>query len=162
MTTIFNFVPGRFSPYTFQPILDGNQYNAVVKWNLQAQRWYIILTDDTNTEIFTLPLIGSLTPIPIDSIGFSEGVVTATFIDKLFFPIGLEANINFNQCTPAGYNGVFLSTVVGPTTIQYFLQNDPGPIVTFGFASYDINLAAGYFNSTLVFRSDSQWFEVNP
>lgn len=162
MTTIFNFTPGRFAPYTFQPTLDGDQYNAVVKWNLQAQRWYIILTDNTGDMIFTLPLIGSLNPIPIDTIDFDEGVVTVSFIDRLFYPIGLEANITYSQNNPTGYNGIYLSTVIGPLSLQYFLQNDPGPIVSFGFASYDINLAGGYFNSTLVYRSNSQWFEVNP
>lgn len=27
---------------------------------------------------------------------------------------------------------------------------------------YDISLTAGYFNSTLIFREDSQEFEINP
>jgi hypothetical protein len=162
MTTYFDFVPGRFTAYTFQPTLDGDQYNGSVRWNLQAQRWYLFIDDQSGTNIFTLPLVGSLNPIPIDSINFNEGIVTVNFIDRLFYPIGLEALITYTQNNPDGYNGAYLSTVIGPLTLQYYLPTDPGPIVSFGYSSYDINLAGGYFNSTLVYRTDSQRFEVNP
>lgn len=162
MTTYFDFVPGRFAPFTFQPTLDGNPYNATVKWNLQAQRWYIYLDDQTGNNIFTLPLIGSLNPIPINSIEFNNGIVSVGFINQLFYPLGSLVNITYTENTPDGYNGLYLSTVTGLSSMEFFLQNNPGSIITFGYASYNINLAGGYFNSTLIFRDQSQRFEVTP
>jgi hypothetical protein len=162
MTTIFSFVPGKFSTFTFQPILDGIQYNAEIRWNLQGQRWYIMLTDNLGNNIFTLPLIGSMNHSPINNITWEDGAVTVEMVNPHYYGIGQVANLTYTENIPDAYNGQFITSVIDQLTLQYFLQDDPGSIITVGFASYDINLAGGYFNSTLVYREDNNWFEVNP
>ena len=40
---------------TFSPILDGNVYTCQMKWNIAAQRWYLLITDSSdNTVMITV------------------------------------------------------------------------------------------------------------
>jgi len=40
------------------------------------------------------------------------------------------------------------------------MQSDPGTVTSAGEVSFLINMCAGYFNSTMIFRNGQ--FEVNP
>ena len=63
---IFPFVPNQANiPSQFQPTLDGNIYQALLWWNVAAQRVYITLNDQSNTAIFSMPLIESPLNYPI-------------------------------------------------------------------------------------------------
>jgi hypothetical protein len=53
--------------------------------------------------------------------------------------------------------------VTGANSFSYALAQDPGVATALGLASYDVNLAWGYFQqSSLVFRTATQQFEVSP
>lgn len=85
----FPFTPSSTQPFEFQPILDGVQYVALIKWNLFGRRYYLELYQVDGTRVITTAVVGS----PLD---------------------------------------------------------------------YDISLVGGLFESTLVFREQSQQFEVSP
>jgi len=89
MTTYTIFSPAPNSLFQFTPTLDGQQYNAIITWNLAGQRWYLNLYTLSNVLVLSIARVGS----PDD---------------------------------------------------------------------YDINLVAGFFSSSLVFRESSNQFEVSP
>ena len=35
----------------FTPVLDGTVYNCQLKWNITAQRWYLLITDSSGNTI---------------------------------------------------------------------------------------------------------------
>ncbi|EAW4165923.1 hypothetical protein HYL62_002056 [Salmonella enterica] len=43
----------------FTPVLDGVVYNCQLKWNMAAQRWYLLITDNSDNTILNTALIGS-------------------------------------------------------------------------------------------------------
>ena len=43
----------------FTPVLDGAVYNCQLKWNITAQRWYLLITDSSGNTILNTVLIGS-------------------------------------------------------------------------------------------------------
>jgi len=58
-TTTFKFTGNENSAVSFTPSLDGAVYNAVIKWNLAAQRWYLTITSNSGARMLTRPLVGS-------------------------------------------------------------------------------------------------------
>lgn len=163
MTTITQFIQPPTSLFTFQPTLDGQEYTAILSWLLYGQRYYINLYGVDGTLIFSQPLVGSPTGVSIDSLTWVNGTATAMTSDPHGYMIGDTIALTVSGCVPTTYNGVVLALITGPDTFTYQIASDPGLITTLGGASYDINLAGGYFlQSTLVFRDASQQFEVNP
>ena len=167
MTTYTPFLPTATVPFQFAPTLDGAQYTLVVTWGLAGQRWYVNLYDQNGVLVFYLPLIGSVSPAPTASLTY-DGVsqlATVTTVSPHGLMIGSIVDMTISGVSPAGYNGVFTMEVVsGPSTLTYTLPTDPGgPATVQGSIGRDINIAAGYFQtSTLVFRDATQQFEVNP
>jgi len=57
----------QFYPFTgnerqsmaFTPVLDGTVYNCQLKWNIAAQRWYLLITDSSDNTIINTALVGS-------------------------------------------------------------------------------------------------------
>jgi hypothetical protein len=43
----------------FTPVLDGTVYNCQIKWNIAAQRWYLLVTDNSGNPLNT-PMVGSV------------------------------------------------------------------------------------------------------
>lgn len=171
MTTTFPFTPSPQGPFQFSPTLDGTAYNAVVTWNLFGQRYYISLFDLNGTLIFCLPLIGSAAAINLASATWAQGIATATLAPftgpdenaRVYYSTGTLVNLTISAVQPDVYNGAFQVSIIDDTTFSYLLPvDDPGPATQLGMASYDVNLAGGYFNSRLVFRQSSQMFEVSP
>jgi len=163
MTTIVRFTPSPTGPFVFQPTLDGNVYTASVKWLGAGQRWYIELEDLSGTTIFYLPLIGSPTGIAIETLTWSGNQAEATTSEPHGYVIGDVVDLTISGATPDAYNGLQECFITGPSTFIYDLIPYPGPTSVPGTASYDINIAGGYFEeSTLVFREDAQQFEISP
>lgn len=163
MTTYTNFAPTPQAPFQFQAVLDGAPYTIIVTWLAFGQRWYVNCYDQNNNLIFCLPLIGSADGLPLSALSWASGLVTATTGAPHGFRIGSAVQLTLTGTSPDGFNGSFLCSVLNTTQFSYLVANDPGPIATLGAASYNVNLAAGYFQtSTLVFRTSTQNFEVTP
>jgi hypothetical protein len=163
--TTYQFVPSTSSAFNFQPTLDGQQYNVIVAWNLFGQRYYVNCYTLVGGLVFSLPLIGSLNAISLQSLSwdYARQTVTATTILPHNFLLGQLVDVTISGCTPTAYNGMYPAIVNGKNSFTYPLAADPGSPVTLGTAAYNINLAAGYFStSTLVYRVQNQTFEVVP
>lgn len=59
MTTLTQFAPTLNQNFTFQPTLDGQQYSAVVTWNLFGQRWVLNIYTLQGVLVVEKPLRGS-------------------------------------------------------------------------------------------------------
>jgi len=71
--------------------------------------------------------------------------------------------LTIRDCFPDAYNGRHRCYVSAPRELQFDLPSFPGRALALGFIGYDINIAAGYFdNSTIIYRSANQQFEVTP
>lgn len=172
MTTYFAFAPGPTAPFSFQPVLDGQTYNATIIWNLFSQRWYLNLFNLTGSRIFSLPVLGSSAAKSLANLSWQAGTVTATTEAPHSYPIGTIIALTISQAMPSGYNGTFDCFVADPSTFKYTLASDPDPATTgsqgintataAGQFSYDVSLTRGYFDSSLVYRAQSGNFEVNP
>lgn len=152
-------------PYNFQPVLDGNLYNAQVRWGLFGQRPYLFIYSLTGTRIVTKPVAGSPDPIATTSLTWDqlEGTVDIEIATTHGIPVGALANLTISGVTPTAYNGLFEMISTGPTSLSYDMMTDPGGDATVqGTVVQNINLIAGYFNSTLVWRQSTGFFEVNP
>lgn len=162
MTTFTQFAPTPQAPFSFMPTLDGQQYNAVVIWNLFGQRWYLNLYTLSNVLVLSIPLMPSPTPISILSLSWANGFVTAATNGPHGFILDATVDLTISGCAPDAYNGTVKALIVDPQTIEWPLASNPGTATQVGVASYDIDLVEGYFDSTLVFRDSTQNFEVSP
>jgi hypothetical protein len=160
--TSYQFIQSDIVAFNFQPTLDGAVYNVVVGWSLFGQRYYVTCRTSTGTLVFSVPLIGSLDGIHIQSAEWANGYVTATCDIPHSFHFGTSVDITVTGFSPAEYNGNFRANMVDRTRFSYPLSTDPGAVASLGYVQYNINLAAGYFNSSLVYRANSQTFEVTP
>jgi len=161
VTTFFPFAPTPQGPVTFLPTLDGAQYSAVVTWNIFGARWYLNLATSAGVPVFTLPLIASPAGVVLQSLTWANGTVTAVASNPHKLDLLATVPLTLSGNSPDAYNGDVDAFVVDALTFTYPLSPDPGEATTIGQASYTINLAAGYFQtSTLAFRNGQ--FEVNP
>lgn len=59
MATLTQFTPTVNQNFTFQPTLDGQQYSAIVTWQLFGQRWVLNLYSLQGTLVVSKPLRSS-------------------------------------------------------------------------------------------------------
>lgn len=162
-TTFFQFVPNVQTAFTFQPTLNRTQYTASVTWNLFSQRWYLTLTAANRSRVFTVPLIGSPDALIINSAEWELGRVTITTDPTRDYVDGQTVELTVRDCLPEEYNGRVSALVMNDHTFSYPVLVNPGPSTQLGRIVYDVNLIGGYIpNSTLVYRTSSQMFEVTP
>lgn len=160
---IVNFQPNNVSAFQFRLTLDGDQYTAIIMWNMVGRRWYINLFALDGTRIFTLPLIGSADAVAIETIAWANGFVNVTTVANHGYLMGATIDLTISRCVPEAYNGIVRAFVTGLDSFQYRLAGDPGDATQLGVSAYDINIAAGYFQtSKLAFRESNQQFEVTP
>ena len=162
MTTYFAFQPSPSVAPSFQPTLDGSQYTITVLWSLAGQRYYVQCQTLTGQLVFFLPLIGSSTGMAVQSVSWVPNTITVSVAQPHNFSIGSIVNLTFDGMMPSTFNGIFPCLITSPTQFTYTQASNPGQIVSLGFVSYNIDIAAGYFNSTMVYREDNQNFEVSP
>lgn len=60
---------------TFSPVLDGAVYTCQIKWNIAAQRWYLLVTNSAGNSVLNTSLVGSASAGGINLIA---GVFSAT------------------------------------------------------------------------------------
>lgn len=163
MTTFFDFQPSPQQLPSFTVTLDGAQYVLTMPWNLFGQRYYVNCSDLEGNLIFLLPLIGSPDGLIAQSIAWDNGEAIVTTTEPHGYRVGTTINLTLRQAAPDAYNGSFDFLVEGPDTLSYPLASNPGVNTSPGILYNDINLAAGYFEtSTLVYRTSSSQLEVNP
>ena len=161
--TLYTFTPQAASPpFSFQPMLDDNVYQARVTWNVFGQRWYIGLTTANNTPVFLQALVGSPQLVDVQAARWDNGFAILTAEFPRTFVVGDSFDVTITDFVPATYNTMrTLALVTKPNEIMYPLATPPQPVLRLGRATYDINLAGGYFiQSSLVFRAASRQFEV--
>lgn len=162
MTTFIDFAPSPVEAFQFQATLDGSPYNVVVTWSLFGARFYINVYDADGSLVVSKALVGSANGFQLQSLAWARGKATATAITPHGLKVGRSIFLTISNAAPAGYNGSFQAYVTGPSTFTYPLATDPGSPASFGTAGYLINLVAGYFASSLVFRAPTQQFEISP
>jgi len=163
MTTFTNFVPSTVAPFQFSPTLDGQVYNATVPWLLFGARYYLRLAALNGSLVLQTALVGSPSGIAIQAITWANGYATATTVAPHGYNIGQTVTLTVSGASPSAYNGQIQAIITGPNTFSWALATNPGMATVFGMATYNINLVGGYFTtSTLVFREQSQQFEVTP
>lgn len=159
MTTSYPFTPTTLAPFAFQPLLDGQLYNATVPWNLWGQRWYLSLSSTAGQQIVYTAVVGSLDPVQLP-LTTQAGLYTASVV--LPSPptiIGANWSINSSN-VPTG------TTVAAVTPSGVLRLSEPATVTgtdqsaTFSFS---FNLVAGFgFTSTLIFLASSQTFQTDP
>lgn len=162
MTTFTDFVPSSQQVFTFQPTLDGQVYTCTITWNLFGQRYYINCLDLGNNSIFSLPLLGSPDGLIVENVTWNEGTVTVETALPHGYRPGVTVNVTLGQTVPADYSGNFNMLVINDNELTFGLSSNPGICTAPGSLYDDLNIAAGYFKSTLVFRASSSQFEVSP
>lgn len=169
MTQYFPFASSSTSVFSFSPTLDSEIYNATVPWLLFGRRYYLSLQALDGTQIWYGAVVGSPSAFDLASLAWAHGRAIATTTT----PHGLRPTetvaLTVAACAPAAFNGLVEAFVTGPSSLSWPLDTDPGQVTALGRASQDLNLIGGvpnglggYFSSTLVFRTASQTFEVNP
>lgn len=58
-TQYFPFTGNELKGMVFTPVLDGAVYNCQLKWNISAQRWYLLITDSSDNTVINTALVGS-------------------------------------------------------------------------------------------------------
>ncbi|HEE9885951.1 hypothetical protein [Atlantibacter hermannii] len=58
-TQYYTFTGNELKGMVFTPILDGTVYNCQLKWNIAAQRWYLLITDSSDNTVINTALVGS-------------------------------------------------------------------------------------------------------
>lgn len=162
MTTFIDFVPSQVIAPQFQVTLDGAIYAVTVTWNLFAQRYYININDLGGNLIVAEALVGSPVGIEIESMTWANGLVTVTTIDPHFLSIGQSANLTIAGASPDSYNGLREMFVINDQSMTFPLADDPGFMTVPGTLQQNIDLVAGLFTSTLVYREPNKQFEVSP
>lgn len=166
MSVIIPFTPSTLANFTFQPVLDGATYNAVVTWNAYSSRYYLGLYDQQGTLVVYTPLISSPDPVTMnaDEIG-SNGLILANRNAGVIPGMTVTGpGVPDDQVTKviAVFGGVaFLANPIVESAADEaseMVSQEAQETYTF---VYSLNLIAGYgFNTAIVFRGCSQNFEI--
>jgi hypothetical protein len=163
MSTFFNFNPQPLVNFQFTPTLDGVSYTAIVPWLLFGQRWYLSLLALNGELIFNRSLIGSPSGVSIEGLSWETGYVNALTSAPHGYQVGQTIELTLSGSLPVAYDGIYECVITGPNTFSYPLASDPGLPSSFGNVNYNVNLAWGYFDtSVMVYRPATQQFEVTP
>lgn len=156
MSTLVAFTPSTTAAFTFQPTLNGTQYNATITYNIFGQRYYLNLTDLAGNLVLCTALVSS-GPRLQATFTWTNGVATVSTMANHNVPVGAVANVRISQ-TDTLFDGGYRALATGPTTLTYALVTNPNeaePVL--GIASFPLNLTPGL--GWLVFYEDTQQFE---
>lgn len=156
MTTLIPFTPTALAPFTFQPVLDGQTYNAFVPWALWGQRWYLSLLAPSGDQVVYTAIVesGDLADV---SLATTAGLYMATVSP----PAAPGQYLNFQVRSTNVPSGTTIAASAGNGVVRL-----SQPALTTGadqnaVLDFTVDLVAGFgFASTLVFRASSQQFEV--
>jgi hypothetical protein len=162
MTTYTLFTPSPTQAFSFRSALDGTTYNITIPWSLFGQRYYVTCRTLSGGLVFSVPLIGSPAGVNVQAATWEQNTVTITAATSHGFKVGSIINLTLYGMAPAAYNGTFACKIINNTQFTFPLNSFPGEVSTLGSVQYNINLAAGYFTSSLVYREQNRIFEVTP
>jgi hypothetical protein len=162
MTTYTQFTPSLTQVFSFRPALDGTTYNITIPWSLFGQRYYVTCRTLGGALVFSMPLIGSPAGVNVQGATWEQSTATITAATPHGFKVGSIINLTIYGMAPDAYNGTFACKIINDTQFTFPLNSFPGEVSTLGSVQYNINLAAGYFTSTLVYREQNRVFEVTP
>ena len=170
MTTSTPFNPSVTANFTFQPTLDGQQFNCVITYNLFGQRYYFNLSTLGGELVIAAALSASPSGIELQNLTWDQlsGQVTATTSEPHGYDLCSTIPLTISGAVPSAYNGTIDAFIAGLSTFSWPLASDPGLATTYGAAFYTINLIAGLTNpntqaifvSTLALRNNQ--FETVP
>lgn len=66
----------------FAPVLDGAVCSARIKWNIAAQRWYLLITDNSGSVLLNTAMVGSTTQGGINLISGAFSQTTLIWREK--------------------------------------------------------------------------------
>jgi hypothetical protein len=157
-TTFVAFTPTSIAPFTFQPTINGVQYNVSVPYNEFGQRYYVNVTDlSGNPIIFTALVSGG--PSLLASLSWASGVATATTTINHNVPLGWPVNMRLSQSN-SGFDGTYQALSTSPVTLTYPLPVNPNksmPVT--GTVNFDINLLSGLGIGSLWYQDSTGQFE---
>jgi hypothetical protein len=156
VTTLVPFTPSNLANFTFQPVLDGTTYSAVVTWNQYGQRYYLNISTLQGVLMLSIPLIAS--PDAISQTAIPNGTQTLALTTRN--PAIIAGMTVTGANVPAGttITGIYGQLVTTSEAIPE-LSNTSAPQSSFEFTS-SINLALGYFDTPIIFRGSTQQFEI--
>jgi hypothetical protein len=173
MTTIIPFIPSNLLAPRFDVVLDGNNYNVVVTWNISAQRYYVNVYGIDGSWIITTPLVQSPPARAVNSFAYDtiRRIAMVSFVDPSLWPIPLSSagtltapgtmvDYTLENFDPLVLNATWRSLHIDSTNFSFQLADNPGTINILGSVSRYLNMVGGIFQSTLIYRNGS--FEVNP
>ena len=82
MTEYYPFSGNEQKSMAFSPILDGEVCNAQLKWNISAQRWYLVITDNSDTVLLNTAVVGSASGEGINLISGAFSQTTLIWREK--------------------------------------------------------------------------------
>ena len=156
MTTYVDFVPSPVAPFQFQATFDSAQYNVIVTWNEFGERYYINVYDLASNLILARAIASSGAKLSA-TFSWSSNYATAVTSGNHNVPVGQMAAIQVSG-TGLGFDGSYQALASSAMTLMYVLSANPGSPGS-GNVGQDVNLLAGYFNSSLIFRGATQQFE---
>lgn len=156
MTTYVDFQPSPTAAFQFQATFDGDQYNVIVTWNIFGLRYYINVYDLAGNLILARSMVSSGSLLA-STFSWANGIATVVTSSNHNIPVGQNGAVNVSG-TGLGYDGNYQALATGPTSLTYLLSSNPATTGN-GNVGQDVNLLAGYFTSSLVFRQATQQFE---
>lgn len=161
--TTYPFNPSPLQNVTFNPVMNGQTYAAVINWNVFGQRWYLNLSDSNGTLIICTAVVSSQDPSAIASLSWANNVVTVETATPHWLPLGTQAYIYLSGNSPDGYNGLYLVNVTGPSEFTFTLTTDPGVPAMVGTFGGIIDLSAGLIpGAMLLYYDGSKQFATTP
>lgn len=161
MSTIVQFSPSTSAPFQFQPVINGVQYTAIIKWNIAGQRYYLALYDVSgNLVLFTAvvasgPRMSATLTWQDTGVG---GLATALTSIPHNVLVGQLANIHISQ-TDSPYDGEWQVLSTGPQTLTFALPNPNQSQPLGGQLSFNVNLVAALGAGWMIYRYDVNQFE---
>lgn len=159
----YPFNPTPLQNVTFNPVLNGQTYTAVVTWSVFGQRWYLNLSDSNGNLIVSTALVSSQDPQALASISWKQNVVTAETVAPHWLPLGSQALLYLSGNAPDAYNGFVLADVSGPSEFTFALTTDPGQSTAVGVFGSVVDLSAGLVpGAMLLFFAGAMQFATTP
>jgi hypothetical protein len=98
----------------------------------------------------------------ISAASWANGKSTITTVFNHGFTIGQVVDITVIGIVPVAYNGMVKVLITGKNTLTYPIPANPGAATVLGSIQQNINLVAGLFASTMVYRAANRQFEITP
>ncbi len=164
MTTYTPFRPSNITAPRVTVVLDYQDTTLVVTWNVAAQRYYVNMYTLDGVWVVTTPLVETSRSMLVKSLLYDapRNRMVGRLVAFMWRPAGQIVDYTLENFSPSTLNGPrqCLRLSANEGDFAYPINQDPGQVTALGSVGRYHNMAAGYFNSTLIYR-DGQ-FETSP